>query len=169
MIRFWAGVLAATVGVFVSTYTRADAQVLPNLNTPPGPEMGLLASETSNILTEGLLERARPRLGCGRLQPHQRKGRPSVSSGSLFASLEIAWGFEAASAPQVNQDVCDTTWHCGSAPQCDPHTECSTDWSSCEVNLRTGYRGCQSVWVCPSCRPLLLPKPPRISRSEIRR
>lgn len=51
-------------------------------------------------------------------------------------------------------DLCNDTWDCGSAPRCDPYSECSIDIYRCEVNPRTGYRDCRHVGFCGPCRGL---------------
>ena len=51
-------------------------------------------------------------------------------------------------------DLCNDTWDCGSAPRCDPFTECEVDLYRCEVNPRTGYRDCRHVGRCGTCRAL---------------
>lgn len=46
---------------------------------------------------------------------------------------------------------CRDDWDCGSAPTCDPWTNCAINAYRCTTEPRRGFRGCRFVGVCPAC------------------
>jgi hypothetical protein len=80
-----------------------------------------------------------------------------ASFAELFApATQLISG--AAPAPPISPalliDICDNTFDCGSAPRCDPYTECDVNHYVCEVNPRTGFADCRYAGFCGSCQGL---------------
>lgn len=69
-------------------------------------------------------------------------------------ALKVRRDFVAATLRSGQTVACDDSWDCGSAPACDPFTECSVDLYACAVSQQSGLGQCVHRGFCPTCQSL---------------
>ncbi|HEX4923369.1 MAG TPA: Hint domain-containing protein [Bdellovibrionales bacterium] len=87
---------------------------------------------------------------CGRMGPPtncQGTKQPGCENG-----VPVCGGTCAAPPTPSCQNECVNSWDCGSAPMCDPYSECSIDRYAC-VTQPSGCNQCVWQQFCPTCRP----------------